>query len=141
MIGNGDVSSPEDARRMLDETGCDGVMIGRAALGNPWMLYRTIQYLSSGELLPDPGAEEKIRVAILHMDRLIALKNEAVAVKEMRKHLAWYLKGLKGSARIKDVIMEGTKRDQMVQILENFVGQIQNEEHVDAESAVAENAS
>jgi tRNA-dihydrouridine synthase len=59
----------------------------------------------------------------------------------MRKHLAWYLKGLKGSARIKDVIMEGTKRDQMVQILENFVGQIQNEEHVDAESAVAENAS
>lgn len=58
MIGNGDVSSPEDARRMLDETGCDGVMIGRAALGNPWMLYRTIQYLSSGELLPDPGAEE-----------------------------------------------------------------------------------
>lgn len=71
---------------------------------------------------PDPNAEEKIRVAVLHMDRLIALKNETVAVREMRKHLAWYLKGLKGSARIKDVIMEGTKRDEMVEILENFVG-------------------
>jgi nifR3 family TIM-barrel protein len=141
VIGNGDVSSPEDARRMLDETGCDGVMIGRAALGNPWMLYRTIQYLSSGELLPDPNGEEKIRVAILHMDRLIALKGEAVAVREMRKHLAWYLKGLKGSARIKDVIMEETKRDEMVHILENFVGQLHMEGNLESEPAVAENAS
>ncbi|WP_025716855.1 tRNA dihydrouridine synthase DusB [Paenibacillus sp. 1-18] len=124
VIGNGDVATPEDARRMLDLTNCDGVMIGRGALGNPWMLYRTIEYLQTGELLPDPSPEEKIRIAILHMDRLVALKGEAVAVREMRKHLAWYLKGLKGSARIKDVIMEETKRDDMVRILDQFVSQL-----------------
>ncbi|MFF2020035.1 tRNA dihydrouridine synthase DusB [Paenibacillus sp. NPDC058177] len=127
VIGNGDVNTPEDARAMLDQTGCDGVMIGRGALGNPWMLYRTIQYLSTGELMPEPGAEEKIKVAILHMDRLIALKGEAVAVREMRKHLAWYLKGLKAAARVKDVIMEETKRDEMVKILNDFVEQLKYE--------------
>jgi len=121
VIGNGDVFTPEDARRMLDHTGVDGVMIGRAALGNPWMLYRTIQYLTSGELTPEPNAEEKIRIAILHLDRLVALKGEHVAVKEMRKHMAWYLKGLQGSARVKDVIMEQTRRDEMVQTLHDFI--------------------
>ncbi|MFK4304845.1 MULTISPECIES: tRNA dihydrouridine synthase DusB [unclassified Paenibacillus] len=132
VIGNGDVASPEDARRMLDLTNCDGVMIGRGALGNPWMLYRTIEYLQTGELLPDPSPEEKIRIAILHMDRLVALKGEAVAVREMRKHLAWYLKGLRGSARIKDVVMEETKRDDMVRILDGFVSglhTVENDEH------------
>lgn len=121
VIGNGDVFSPEDARRMLDTTGVDGVMIGRAALGNPWMLYRTIQYLSTGELPPDPTPQEKIRIAILHMDRLVALKGEHVAVKEMRKHLAWYLKGLHGAARVKDSIMEQTRRDEMVRLLDDFI--------------------
>lgn len=126
VIGNGDVVTPEDARRMLTETGCDGVMIGRGALGNPWMLYRTVEYLKTGELLPDPSAQEKIRIAILHMDRLIALRGEDVAVREMRKHMSWYLKGLKGSARIKDVIMEETKRDEMVTLLTNFVDQLES---------------
>jgi len=121
VIGNGDVFTPEDAKRMLDQTGVDGVMIGRAALGNPWMLYRTIQYLTKGELPPEPTGQEKIRIALLHMDRLVALKGEHVAVKEMRKHLAWYLKGLPGAARVKDVIMEQTKRDAMAQVLEQFV--------------------
>lgn len=127
VIGNGDVVTPEDAKRMLDTTGCDGVMIGRGALGNPWMLYRTVEYLNTGELLPDPSPQEKIRIAILHMDRLIALRGEQVAVKEMRKHLAWYLKGLKGSARIKDIIMEGTKRDEMVNILNDFVNSFEDQ--------------
>ncbi|MFD0677138.1 MULTISPECIES: tRNA dihydrouridine synthase DusB [unclassified Paenibacillus] len=121
VIGNGDVLTPEDAKRMLDHTGVDGVMIGRAALGNPWMLYRTVQYLTKGELPPEPTGQEKIRIALLHMDRLVALKGENVAVKEMRKHLAWYLKGLTGSARVKDIIMEQTKRDAMAQVLEDFV--------------------
>ncbi|MDT3428729.1 nifR3 family TIM-barrel protein [Paenibacillus forsythiae] len=128
VIGNGDVQTPQDARAMLDQTGCDGVMIGRGALGNPWMLYRTVQYLSTGELLPDPSPGEKIEVAILHMDRLVDLKGEAVAVREMRKHLAWYLKGLKGAARVKDVIMEETKRDEMVRILNDFVDRVSEEE-------------
>ncbi|MFD3262002.1 tRNA dihydrouridine synthase DusB [Paenibacillus lentus] len=135
VIGNGDVVTPEDAKRMLEQTGCDGVMIGRGALGNPWMLYRTVEYLKTGELLPEPGEEEKIRIAILHMDRLAALKGENVAVREMRKHLAWYLKGMKGAARIKDVIMEETKRDEMVRILENFVANLASEPSGEAESA------
>lgn len=135
VIGNGDVGSPEDAKRMLDETGCDGVMIGRGALGNPWMLYRTIEYLKSGQLLPEPGLNEKIKIAILHMDRLADLKGEKVAVKEMRKHLAWYLKGFQGAARIKDAIMEETRRNEMVQILENFAAEMERNNHFEEESA------
>ncbi|BCG56647.1 tRNA dihydrouridine synthase DusB [Paenibacillus sp. URB8-2] len=137
VIGNGDVQTPQDAKAMLDQTGCDGVMIGRGALGNPWMLYRTVKYLSTGELLSDPSPKEKIEVAILHMDRLVALKGEAVAVREMRKHLAWYLKGLKGAARVKDVIMEETKRDEMVRILSDFVDKVSEEESGDVEGAEA----
>lgn len=135
VIGNGDVFSPEDARRMLDHTGCDGVMIGRGALGNPWMLYRTVHYLTTGELLGDPSPREKMEVAILHLDRLIALKNEAVAVREMRKHLAWYLKGLPGGARVKDAIMEETGRDRMVSILEDFIVKLEEQPEQDASSS------
>lgn len=127
VIGNGDVFTPEDAKRMLDHTGCDAVMIGRAALGNPWMLYRTIEYLTNGILPPDPTAAEKIRIAILHMDRLISLKGESIAVKEMRKHMAWYLKGLTGSARIKDVLMELTERDKMANVLTDYVRHLESE--------------
>lgn len=141
VIGNGDVFSPEDARRMLDTTGVDGVMIGRGALGNPWMLYRTIQYLQTGELLGDPTPREKMEVAILHLDRLIALKNEAVAVREMRKHLAWYLKGLPGGARVKDVIMEETGRDRMVAILETYIASLENEGNAAPAATAAATAS
>jgi nifR3 family TIM-barrel protein len=126
VIGNGDIFTPEDAHRMIEHTGCDGVMIGRAALGNPWMLYRTIEFLTNGILPPDPTAAEKIRIAILHMDRLIDLKGEHIAVKEMRKHMAWYLKGLTGSARVKDVLMELTERDKMVDVLTEFVAHLQS---------------
>jgi nifR3 family TIM-barrel protein len=127
VIGNGDVFSPEDAKRMLEKTGVDGVMIGRGALGNPWMLYRTIHYLTEGELLPEPDAAEKMRIAVLHMDRLVALKGESTAVREMRKHLAWYLKGLPDAARVKDAIMEETGRDQMVKILDDYVRSLEEE--------------
>lgn len=137
VIGNGDVMTPEDAKRMLDLTGCDGVMIGRGALGNPWMLYRTVHYLTTGELLPEPTPEEKIEIAILHMDRLCALRGEAIAVREMRKHLAWYLKGLKGSARVKDMIMEETSRDTLVDILQQYVASLREEEAQSRSDAAA----
>lgn len=124
VIGNGDVFTPEDAKRMLDSTGCDGVMIGRAALGNPWMLYRTVHYLEHGELLPEPEPMEKMRIAILHMDRLVALRGERVAVREMRKHATWYLKGLPGAAKIKDVVTEQETRDGMAEVLLTFAQQL-----------------
>ncbi|MGF7088394.1 nifR3 family TIM-barrel protein [Kroppenstedtia sanguinis] len=123
VIGNGDIQTPQDAKRMLDTTGCDGVMIGRAALGNPWMLYRTIHYLSTGELLPEPTPQEKVEIALLHMDRLIALRGEEVAVREMRKHASWYLRGMRGAARIKDQVNEQTTREGMAQVLTGFVEQ------------------
>ena len=135
VIGNGDVFSPEDARRMLEQTGVDGVMIGRGALGNPWMLYRTIQYLTTGELLGDPTPRERMEVAILHMDRLIALRSESVAVREMRKHLAWYLKGLPGAARVKDVIMEETSRDRLVEVLQAYVDNLEAQQERNGEDA------
>ncbi|WEK56435.1 MAG: tRNA dihydrouridine synthase DusB [Candidatus Cohnella colombiensis] len=121
VIGNGDVFSPEDAKRLLEHTNCDGVMIGRGALGNPWMLYRTVHFLTRGELLPDPKVSEKIRIAMLHLDRLSDLKGESVAVREMRKHLAWYLKGMPDSAKVKDSIMDLTSRSAVEKILMEYV--------------------
>ncbi|ANE45964.1 tRNA-dihydrouridine synthase [Paenibacillus swuensis] len=141
VIGNGDVLTPEDARRMLDTTGVDGVMIGRAALGNPWMLYRTIEYLTTGQLPTEPTPRDKLAIATLHLDRLVALKGENIAVKEMRKHMSWYLKGMKGSARIKDAIMEATKREQMVETFENFITGLEELADQPVESVVSEHSS
>ena len=117
LIGNGDVKTPEDAKRMIDETGVDGVMIGRAALGDPWMIYRTVKYLETGELAAEPTPKEKIEVCILHLDRLIALKSEYIAVREMRKHAAWYLKGVPGGGRIRNAINEANTREELVGLL------------------------
>lgn len=129
VIGNGDVQTPQDAKRMLEETGCDGVMIGRAALGNPWMIYRTVNYLETGELLDEPSVREKIEVCILHLDRLIELKNENIAVREMRKHAAWYLKGIRGNARIRNAINECNTRNDLVQLLMGLVSEHESKEH------------
>src|SRR5699024_858951 len=86
FIGNGDVRSPEDAKQMLDEVGCEAVMIGRAALGNPWMIGRTNHYLETGNLIDEPTPQEKITTALLHLDRLIDLKGEKIACREFRQH-------------------------------------------------------
>ena len=130
IIGNGDVNTPQDAKRMLDETGCDGVMIGRAALGNPWMIYRTVKYLETGELGPEPTAQEKIDVCMLHLDRLIDLKNEHIAVREMRKHAAWYLKGIKGSGKVRNAINECNKRSDLASLLNSLVEDEQQKENI-----------
>lgn len=129
VIGNGDVETPQDAKRMLDEIGVDGVMIGRAALGNPWMIYRTVKYLETGELIAEPSIREKIDVCILHLDRLIDLKNENIAVKEMRKHAAWYLKGVRGNARVRNSVNECNTREQMVSLLTSFVEEVEQKEN------------
>ncbi|MFP5116263.1 tRNA dihydrouridine synthase DusB [Bacillaceae bacterium C204] len=128
LIGNGDVQTPQDAKRMLDETGVDGVMIGRAALGDPWMIYRTVQYLETGILMPQPSVREKIDVCILHLDRLIALKNENIAVREMRKHAAWYLKGVRGNAIVRNAINECETRDDLVALLNDLVAEVEEKE-------------
>ncbi|OCS84804.1 tRNA dihydrouridine synthase DusB [Caryophanon tenue] len=108
FIANGDVETPEDAKRMLEHTGADGVMIGRAALGNPWMIYQTVNYLETGVLQPEPSIREKMDVCLLHFERLMALKGEGTAVREMRKHASWYLKGLRGNGKVRTAINQTT---------------------------------
>lgn len=119
VIGNGDIDSPELAKRRLEETGVDAVMIGRAALGNPWIMYRIVKYLENGTLIADPTPEEKVEVCLLHADRLIKIKSERVAMLEMRKHAAWYLKGLKGTLRKQ--INEVSTREELKALLDNYV--------------------
>lgn len=111
VIGNGDVFSIEDAIKMKEETSCDAIMIGRGAQGNPWIFKRIDHYLKTGEILPIPTKEEKIEVAIKHINLAVKEHGEYVAVREMRKHIGWYLKGMKNSARLRDKInkMESSK--------------------------------
>lgn len=133
VIGNGDVETPQDARRMLDETGVDGVMIGRAALGNPWMIYQTVKYLETGELIEEPTVREKMDVCKLHLDRLIALKDEHIAVKEMRKHAAWYLKGVRGNATVRNGVNMCNTRAELVTLLDKFVEEIEEKQQNSAQ--------
>ncbi len=113
VIGNGDVKSPEDAKRMFDETGCDAVMIGRAALGNPWIFRRTAHYLSTSELLPEPTYEERVQVAREHLQGIVKLLGEEVGVREMRGQIAWYVKGMPGAAQFRKKAAEASSREQM----------------------------
>lgn len=124
VIGNGDVETPQDAKRMIDQTGVDGVMIGRAALGNPWMIYRTVRYLETGELMEEPSIREKIDVCLLHFNRLMALKGENVAVREMRKHASWYMKGIRGNAKVRNLINTMETADQLVSLLNGFADEM-----------------
>ncbi|MBP7669247.1 MAG: tRNA dihydrouridine synthase DusB [Candidatus Eisenbacteria bacterium] len=105
VIGNGDVREPEDAARMFRETGCDAVMIGRAAMGNPWIFSRTRRYLSTGVLPDPPGAEERFQVLLAHLNDAAAEKGERRAVIEMRKLYRGYLRGLPGAARLRAELM------------------------------------
>ena len=104
VIGNGDIQGPSDAARMLDYTGCDAVMIGRASLGNPWIFSSTVHYLACGEELPAPTPRQKLSIALRHLELLVELKGEYIAIREMRKHAAWYTKGLREAARMREKI-------------------------------------
>ena len=117
FIANGDVETPQDAKRILDHTGADAVMIGRAALGDPWMMYRTVRYLETGELMPEPSVQEKMDVCLLHFERLKALKGEKVAVREMRKHASWYLKGIRGNGKIRNAINQAETETELRALL------------------------
>ncbi len=101
VIGNGDIFTPQDAKRMLEETGCDGLMIARGARGNPWIFRRTSHYLDTGELLPQPDAREVGTMILRHARMQAELKGESLGMKEMRKHIAWYTAGLRGSAALR----------------------------------------
>ncbi|MDF2591345.1 MAG: TIM-barrel protein nifR3 family [Clostridia bacterium] len=121
VIGNGDVVSPESAKKMLETTGCDAVMIARGAEGNPWIFKSVIEYLRSGILLPEPSYEEKIEMALYHLEQTILLKGENIGIKEMRKHIAWYIKGLPGSAIIKTEVFKLDKEEDVKKMLHSYL--------------------
>ena len=121
VIGNGDIKSCYDAKRMLDETGCDAVMIGRGVLGNPWLIKECVDYLEHGILPTDVSPEEKINMIKRHINLLKETKDEKRALLEIRSHAAWYLKGVNNSAKLKQDICRVSSVLELLKLLDEFV--------------------
>ena len=118
VIGNGDVTSGERALAMREQTGCDGVMIGRGAQGNPWIFHELVEYDRTGVLPPRPS-KEVIKATMLRHARLqIEFKGDYLGIREMRKHVAWYTKGMKGSAKLRDEINQVESYEELKQLLD-----------------------
>ena len=108
VIGNGDILCPENAKKMIDYTGCDAVMIGRASEGNPWIFRQILDYLDKGTYERELQNEEKIKVILEHIDMIVKEKGEYVGVREMRKHIAWYIKGMHNATKVKVKVFKET---------------------------------
>ncbi|WP_125608295.1 tRNA dihydrouridine synthase DusB [Lapidilactobacillus bayanensis] len=121
FIGNGDVRTPQDAQRMLTEVGADAVMIGRAVLGNPWLLQAVNQYLDTGELMSEPTPRAKVAIAKEELASLMKLKGERFAVPEFRQQAAYYLKGIPRAARTKAAVNEAVTKAEVDRLLDDFV--------------------
>ena len=121
VFGNGDIFSIEDAVRMKEHTDCDGIMISRGAQGNPWIFRRVSHYLKTGNILHNPSIYERIDVIKKHLAMLISIKGEHVAIREMRKHCGWYLKGLNNAARIRHKINQTTNIEEIIQLLNELL--------------------
>ncbi len=120
VIGNGDVTTPELAKKMLDETGCDAVMIGRGVLGNPWLIRDTVTYLEEGVLLPKPSNEEVYQMIERHYNMLEQDKNAILANLEMRSFIMWYLKGIPNTKELKNEVNKLKSKDEVLALLKNF---------------------
>ena len=126
VIGNGDIVCPSDAVAMLRETGCDGIMIGRGALGNPWLFKRTVYLIETGQEPPEPDINQRIDMALRHLEMVVSFKGAYTAVREMRKHIAWYVKGLRDSARIRRTVNYTDTVQGLTQILQNYKEELLN---------------
>ena len=104
VIGNGDIVDGVSAKKMLDETGCDFLMVGRAALGAPWIFSQINAYLETGEILPEPTVEEKMQIMLTHIEKLCEYKGDYIGMREARKHASWYIKGMRGAASMRQEI-------------------------------------
>lgn len=127
VIGNGDIKTKEDAKRMLDETGCDAIMIGRGVLGNPWLIKEVVAYLDYGVEMSKPTPKEKIEMCLKHLSYLKELKCEKVAALEIRNHIGWYLKGLKNSVDVKNKIYKTIKIDDIIKLLKEYENKIRGD--------------
>ena len=128
VIGNGDIKSCYDAKRMLEETGCDAVMIGRGVLGNPWLIKECVTYLETGEVLPKPSPKERIDMCLYHLNLLKELKNEHIACLEIRTHISWYLKGLPKANDIKNKIFSLDHISDIIQVLNEYQDWLKEEQ-------------
>lgn len=120
VIGNGDVDSPEKAKALLDSTDCDGVMIGRAARGNPWLFHRVAEYLETGKFLDKPSGEEIKAMMLRHARMQVACKGDYTGIREMRKHISWYTTGLPGSAKLSGKINSVESLQEMEELLQEM---------------------
>lgn len=127
VIGNGDITGGKTARRMLEKTGCDGIMVGRAAQGNPWIFAQIIHYLQTGEELPLPALTERVETARRHFRLLIEYKGEHRGVLEGRKHMAWYFKGISGGSRVRERVNQAQTAAEMEKILDWILENSENE--------------
>ncbi|GAB6085563.1 tRNA dihydrouridine synthase DusB [Alkaliphilus crotonatoxidans] len=125
VIGNGDVFSLEDAAALLRKTHCDGIMIGRGSQGNPWIFKQIHHYALTGEMMPEPSLEERIAVIKKHMDLVISMKGEYIGIREMRKHIAWYMKGFKNSAQLRNKINHVDSYLEMLNLLNGYLAENQ----------------
>ena len=117
VIGNGDITDIYKAKAMLDETGCDLIMIGRGVLGNPWLIREINAYLEDGTILKKPTDIDKIDMCLKHINYLSQIKPEKLVCLEIRNHAAWYLKGIKGSVEVKNKIFQTTKICDIINLL------------------------
>ena len=120
VIGNGDIFTPQDAYRMQQETGCDGLMIARGAQGNPWIFAQINHFLETGAELPKPSAKEMVDMVLRHAKMQIAFKGEFTGMREMRKHAAWYTGGYKHASRLRSLLNEVETYEQLEELLETF---------------------
>lgn len=124
VIGNGDIKTCYDAKKMLEETGCDAVMIGRGVLGNPWLIKECVDYLDDGTLPQRVSAKEKMQMLKRHFELLCKDKGEKLALLEIRTHALWYIKGLPGSASIKNQICQTKNSTELFNILNNYIEEL-----------------
>lgn len=117
VIGNGDITDGESAKYMLDYTGCDGIMIGRAAEGNPWVFRQVIHYLETGERLTGPTLVERADMMDEHLSLLVKFKGDYRGIQEARKHMAWYIKGMPGGARLREIINTASTEAEMREVI------------------------
>ena len=119
VIGNGDIKTPEDAKNMLESTGCDAVMIGRGVLGNPWLIKNTINYLENKPLI-DVSVSDRVDMCLKHLSYLEKLKNEKLACLEIRNHIGWYFKGIKSANELKNKVYQTTSIRDIILLLSEF---------------------